>query len=181
MNGFLTTDRLMLRPWRPEDRVPFAALNADPKVCEFLSDPLTPSQSDAYYDRIQDHWRKHGFGRWAVEIANEVPFIGFVGFAYPNFEADFRDVPEIGWRLAAPYWANGYAAEGARAVLSHGFDVLGFDEVVSFTVVAHKRSRAVMERIGMTHNPKDDFSHPFFSRRHPLCRHVLYRKRRDDD
>jgi RimJ/RimL family protein N-acetyltransferase len=82
---------------------------------------------------------------------------------------------EIGWRLAADQWRRGLACEGARAVLRQGFETLGLDSVVSFTVPANLRSRRVMEKIGMTHDPADDFDHPKLLEGHTLRRHVLYR------
>lgn len=84
---------------------------------------------------------------------------------------------EIGWRLAADHWNQGYASEGARAVLDFGFTCLGLDEIVSFTVPLNLRSRRVMEKIGMTRSPAEDFDHPLAPEGHPLRRHVLYRIR----
>jgi ribosomal-protein-alanine N-acetyltransferase len=82
---------------------------------------------------------------------------------------------EIGWRLAAEYWGRGYATEGARAVLTFGFQTLALGEIVSFTVPGNVRSRQVMERIGMVHDSADDFDHPALPEEHRLRRHVLYR------
>ncbi len=58
----LHTERLFLRPWRPEDRAPFAALNADPVVMEWFPAPLNPTELDALVDRIEEHFRVHGWG-----------------------------------------------------------------------------------------------------------------------
>jgi len=129
-------------------------------------------------DRIETRFEEHGFGLWAVELADGKPFIGFVGLAVPAFEAHFTPAVEVGWRLAAEHWSRGYATEAARAALDYGFTTAGLDEIVSFTVPANSRSRAVMERLGMTHDPADDFDHPRIEPGHPLRRHVLYRKRR---
>jgi RimJ/RimL family protein N-acetyltransferase len=85
---------------------------------------------------------------------------------------------EIAWRLAAAYWNRGYATEGARSALTFGFDELGLDEILSFTVPSNLPSRRVMEKIGMTRNPADDFDHPELPEGHALRRHVLYRSHR---
>lgn len=174
----LHTDRLLLRRWRDADREPFAALNADPRVMEHFPAVLSRKESDARIERITAHFVEHGFGVWAVEIPNVAPFIGFIGLSIPGFEAHFTPCVEIGWRLAANYWGHGYATEGARAALAFGFEKLGPAEIVSFTVPANLRSRRVMERLGMTHDPSEDFDHPLLPAGHPLCRHVLYRLRR---
>jgi RimJ/RimL family protein N-acetyltransferase len=136
---------------------------------------LTREESDALATRMEDHFEEHGFGRWAVEIVGVVPFAGFIGLSKPQFEAPFTPCVEIGWRLAANCWGHGYATEGARTVLAFGFEVLKLKEIVSFTVPANLRSRRIMEKIGMTYDPKDDFEHPLLPAGHRLRPHVLYR------
>jgi RimJ/RimL family protein N-acetyltransferase len=171
----IQTERLRLRRWLPADREPFAALNADPRVVEYLPAALSREESDARAARIEAHFDRHGFGLWAVEILQVAPFAGFVGLGIASFEAPFTPCVEISWRLAASYWGHGYATEGARAVLAFGFEALQLEEIVSFTVPNNLRSRRVMERIGMIHNPADDFEHPGLPAGHWLRRHVLYR------
>ncbi len=171
----IVTERLRLRRWLPEDRGPFATMNADPRVHEFLPGPLTREQSDVIVDRIESHFEQRGFGLWAVEVPDVTRFAGFVGLAVPRFEASFMPCVEIGWRLAFEQWGHGYATEGARAALAFGFDQLQLDEIVSFTVPANLRSRRVMERIGMSHDPNGDFDHPLLPEGDHLRRHVLYR------
>jgi len=174
----LKTDRLLLRPWRNADLAPFAAMNADARVMEFFPGTLTAQESNALADRIGRHFVEHGFGLWAVEVAGTAPFIGFVGLAVPKFEAHFTPCVEIGWRLAADHWGQGFAPEGASAALEFAFESLSLDEVVSLTAVINLRSRRVMEKIGMTTDPGEDFDHPKVASGHRLCRHVLYRKQR---
>jgi RimJ/RimL family protein N-acetyltransferase len=175
----LRTDRLLLRTWRVTDRAPFAEMNAHPEVMEHFPETLSRRESDALADRIEEHFTAHGFGLWALEVPGETPFAGYVGLSVPHFEAPFTPCVEIGWRLARPFWGRGYATEGARAALAYGFDELRLDEVVSFTVPANVRSRRIMEKLGMTHDPGDDFDHPLLPAGHPLRPHVLYRKRRE--
>jgi RimJ/RimL family protein N-acetyltransferase len=147
-------------------------------VMEFFPEPLTAEASDALIERIEAHFSPHGFGLSAVELLETNSFIGYVGLAVPNFDAHFMPAVEIGWRLAYEHWGKGLATEGARAVLNYGFERLGLGQVVSFTVPANLRSRRVMEKLGMTHDPRDDFDHPRFPEGHSLRRHVLYRLRR---
>jgi RimJ/RimL family protein N-acetyltransferase len=175
----IETDRLLLRTWQPEDREPFARLNADPEVMEHMITPLTREQSDNFVDRIEEHFAEHGFGVWAVEVPGVSPFVGFVGLMVPAFDAHFTPAVEIGWRLARDAWGQGYASEGARAALHEAFTTVGLDEVVSFTVPANLRSSRVMERIGMIRDPDEDFDHPRVPDGHPSKRHVLYRLQRD--
>ena len=150
-------------------------MNADPNVMEFFPAPLSSPQSDALVAKIERHFRKYGFGLYAVELKDDGGFVGFIGLSVPAFHAHFTPCVEIGWRLAAEVWGSGYATEGARKVLAFGFEQLGLAEIVSFTVPGNLRSRRVMGRIGMTRNPADDFDHPALPEGHPLRRHVLYR------
>jgi RimJ/RimL family protein N-acetyltransferase len=176
----LTTARLLLREWRAEDREPFAELNADQRVATFLSRTLDRAASDAFVDRIVAGWRSDGYGLWAVERRDDGAFLGFIGLAAPAFEAAFTPCVEVGWRLGPTAWGHGYATEGARAALRFGFEDLDLDEIVSFTVPGNLKSRAVMERLGMTRDPSEDFDNPTLPEGHPIRRHVLYRLRRDD-
>jgi len=168
----------VLRGWREEDRGPFAALNADPAVMEFMPRTLTRAESDGLVDRIVAHFGEHGFGLWALEAPGVAPFVGFTGLSVPRFEAPFTPCVEVGWRLAREHWGRGYAPEAARAALRHGFDRVDLEEIVSFTTVTNERSRRVMEKLGMTRDPSEDFDHPALPEGHPLRRHVLYRVRR---
>jgi RimJ/RimL family protein N-acetyltransferase len=171
----LVTDRLVLRRWQHSDLAPFATLNADPRVTQFLPGTLTRDASDRLAARIAAHFDAHGFGPWAVEIRDVEPFAGFIGLSIPDFEAPFTPCVEIGWRLAAGHWGHGYATEGARAALRFGFETLGLREIVAFTVPENARSRRVMEKLEMTRDVADDFDHPSLPDGHPLKRHVLYR------
>jgi RimJ/RimL family protein N-acetyltransferase len=175
----LVKPRLRLREWRDSDLAPFAALNADPEVMRYFPEPLDRAASDAMVGRIRDHFDRHGFGPWALEIPGVADCAGFVGLMVPAFEAHFTPCVEIGWRLTRAAWGRGYATEAARAVLDYAFTVLKADEVVAMTVPANRPSRAVMDRLGMTHDPADDFDHPRVPEGHALRRHVLYRKRRE--
>jgi RimJ/RimL family protein N-acetyltransferase len=173
----LRTERLLLRGWTDADRDPFAALNADPVVGEMLAGTLTREQSDAFVDRIVERWRSEGYSLWAVERLEDGAFLGTVGLSIPSFAPE-RTV-EVGWRLAYHAWGRGYATEAARAVVACAFDQLELDEIVALTTSANVRSRRVMERLGMTHDPADDFEHPLVPPGHPIRPHVLYRLRRD--
>lgn len=150
-------------------------MNSDARVMEFMPALLSASESDLMVDRIESHFREHGFGLYALELRKERAFIGFAGLSIPAFQAHFTPCVEIGWRLSAEYWGRGLGTEAAHAAVRHAFESLALDSLVSFTVPDNIRSRRVMEKIGMTHNPGDDFDHPNLPEGHPLRRHMLYR------
>jgi RimJ/RimL family protein N-acetyltransferase len=153
----------------------FAAMSAVPRVMEFFPKVLDRTESDAMTTRVTTHFERRGFGLWAIEVVGAVDFIGFTGLCVTGFDTHFTPCVEIGWRIAYEHWRRGYATEAARAALKFGFQHLRLDEIVSFTVPANLRSRRVMERLGMTHSPADDFDHPNLPEGHHLRRHVLYR------
>jgi len=170
----LVTGRLLLRQWRDSDFAAFAALNGDPEVMRHFPSTMPVRDSDAMAAFIRTRIAEQGWGLWAVEVAGGEPFIGFVGLSRPRFEARFTPAVEVGWRLARASWGCGYATEAAEAALAYGFERLELDEIVSFTTTGNERSMRVMERLGMSHDPADDFDHPALADG-PLRRHVLYR------
>ncbi len=167
----MKTKRLLLRSWKPSDLEPFATLNADARVMEFFPKTLIREESDELAQKIQEEIDQKGYGLWAVEIPGICPFIGFVGL----HAIDFIPGIEIGWRLAYGYWGQGYAFEAASAVRDHAFNTLHLPELLSFTYEGNIRSRRLMEKLGMTRNPKDDFLNPKLPDGHSLSPHVLYR------
>jgi RimJ/RimL family protein N-acetyltransferase len=171
----LRTERLLLRPWRTEDREPFAALNADRAVMEYFPTMLTRAESDARAERFDSDIQRLGYGFWAVEIPGETAFIGFVGLMATDDGMPFSPAIEIGWRLAREHWGHGFASEGAMATLAFGFEQLGLEQIVALTAAGNLRSRRVMERLGMQRDPAEDFIHPGVPADHPIAAHVLYR------
>jgi RimJ/RimL family protein N-acetyltransferase len=171
----IETERLVLRHWRDEDRAPFAAMNADPAVMEYLGPTIDRASSDAAIDRmIALAEAGEPFFR-AVERKSDRAFIGFIGVKPINFDAPFGRGHEIGWRLGTEYWGAGYAAEGARAALLHSFETYKLSTIFSFTAVSNSRSEAVMKRIGMSRVEGGDFDHPGLPATYSLRRHILFR------
>jgi RimJ/RimL family protein N-acetyltransferase len=173
----LRTERLLLRRWREADRAPFAALNASTQVMEHFPAVLTREESDALVDRLDQGLDERGWGLWALESRASGAFLGFTGLQPWDASSGLPCAPaiEVGWRLAREAWGQGYATEAARAAVAYGFTTLDLEEIVSMTAETNQRSRRVMERLGMTHDPEDDFDHPRVPRGHRLERHVLYR------
>jgi len=170
----LETERLILRRWRESDKSPFARLNADPRVMEFMPKILSVDESNRLIDRIE-HFEERGFGLCAVELRRDHSFIGVVGLSTPSFKTAFTPCIEIGWRLSADHWGHGLATEGAQSIVRYALEAKSIQQLVSFTVPNNLRSRGVMQKLGMTWTPKEDFDHPNLPDGHPLRRHVLYR------
>jgi RimJ/RimL family protein N-acetyltransferase len=180
-----TTDRLILRTWKPSDIPLMATISSDPLVMEHFPATQDIAATQALVDHINQHYEKFGYALYAVEIKDTREFIGFVGlnhppFEIPNFKPKGLPIVEIGWRLSSNHWGQGYATEAAKAVLDYAFTELNLCEIISFTVPANTKSRHVMEKIGLHHSEADDFDHPKLEENSPLKRHVLYRLMRDN-
>lgn len=171
----MRTERLVMRRWQTSDLEPFAALNADPQVMAHFPAVLDRRASDAFAARIEAGFEADGFGLWALERIDTGEFIGFTGLSVARFQAHFTPAVEVGWRLSRQAWGQGLATEAGRQALRVGFEQFGVPEVVSFTATGNAASRAVMRRLGMRHDPAEDFEHPALPPGHPLRGHVLYR------
>ena len=124
--------------------------------------------------------RRRRMGSLGARGARCLPVLRVRRVEQVPFETAFTPAVEIGWRLDRPWWGHGYASEAARACLEYGFGPLGLTDIVSFTTTKNTRSRAVMERLGMTSDPAEDFDHPAVPEASPVRRHVLYRLNRGD-
>lgn len=164
--------RLGFRFWKPEDREPFSVMNANKLVMKYFPNTLNRNESDAFVERISNHFKNFGYGLWAVEIKSTNDFIGFIGFYTATFKSEFTPCIEIGWRLDQKFWNNGYATEGAKRCLEYGFKTLGFCRVYSFTSQINSQSINVMNKIGLSESRR--FQHPNIDSNDPLCPHVLY-------
>ena len=175
----IRTERLVMRGWRESDLAPWAAMNADPEVRQYVGPLLTFEQAAAWALNFQDDLDRYGFGFWALEVRASGEFIGFTGLGTVGGEMPVTGI-EIGWRLARPAWGHGYATEAAMAAMDYGFGVMGLPEIVAVAMARNLRSQAVMRRIGMTRDPAEDFDDPDVDEV-PLRRHVVYRKRRNPE
>jgi RimJ/RimL family protein N-acetyltransferase len=183
----LETERLRLRGWLERDREPFAVINADPEVMKYMPAPLDRAGSDEMIERFTGHFAEFGFGIWAVEERASEQLLGFVGLARLRFDSalstagpplDLTSCVEGAWRLAAGHHNRGYATEAARAALEFGFERVGLAEIIAFTSTDNRPSLRVMAKLGMTHDPDEDFVHPRMPADHPLQPMLLHRRAR---
>lgn len=171
----IETERLILRPWKEEDKEPFARMNADPVIMEFMPRILPPEDSDKLLERFEKHIKKNGYGLYAVEEKKSGDFIGFAGLNTVSFKAPFTPATEIAWRLDYPAWGKGYATEAAETLIEYAFKDLKLPEIVGFCVHDNQAAIHVMKKLGMARDEKGDFDFPSLRKDHPLGRFVLYR------
>lgn len=169
---------ISLRQWRDSDLAPFTAMSADPEVMQCFLRPLTADESHEFLIRQRDLIDQRGWGLWVVDVDGD--FAGFTGLAEPKFTAHFTPCVEIGWRLRRQYWGRSIAYTAAQQAMDYAFHTLHLPELVSFTTTINTRSWKLMQRLGFTTDPSEDFMHPLVEADHPLCPHVLYRRPRPD-
>lgn len=171
----MRTERLLLRRWQDADIEPFAAMNADPAVMEYFPALLSRAESSALIERSERWFEDRGYGLWAIELTADGTFAGFTGLAPVDDMLPFAPAVELGWRLAHAHWGQGIATEAASAAARFAFEVLELPSVVALTAATNVRSRRVMERLGMSRDPAEDFIHAKLPPGHALAPHVLYR------
>lgn len=142
----LTTERLLLRRFLPEDFETYAVMMADPIVTRFLGDGRPLSRADAWRQMAMfaGHWALRGYGLWAVEERATGQFIGRIGCLEPEGFPAF----EVGYTLAPSAWGKGYAREGAAASLRFARETLGRREITSIIRPANLASIRVAESLG---------------------------------
>jgi RimJ/RimL family protein N-acetyltransferase len=173
----LETNRLTLRQWQFADFAPCAEMESDPEVMAMLGGVRTAERSATLIHAAATQLAVTGVGRWAVEERSTGEFIGQVGLGATPDSLPFPKSLELVWRLRKQSQGRGYATEAARAVVAYSFEVLEVSETIAFTAAINEPSRAVMRRLGMTHDPSASFEHPALAPGDPLRPHVLYRIR----
>jgi RimJ/RimL family protein N-acetyltransferase len=170
----IETKRLILRPWRADDRDAFARIVADPEVAGWVGGDRV--QGPDYFDAMLAFRDGHGNGSQAITRKPDSAVIGRVGLRRMPLEWNhpMGGEIEVGWLLARDAWGHGYASEAGAAVLAWGFETLSVREIFSWTAEANRRSQAVMQRIGMVRDPSRDFDQPDVPEDDPLRRHVVY-------
>lgn len=146
--GEVRTERLLLRQWREEDVEVLAEIYAQPEYLEFMRPPAAAAE----IARFRDQWREVGFSHWAVEELATGLLIGRIGLMR-HFDWPLADAPvEVGWTLHRDWWGRGLATEGGRAALESWREHLLEDgQLLSITLPENRRSRGVMERLGLTY------------------------------
>jgi RimJ/RimL family protein N-acetyltransferase len=145
----LRTERLLLRQWRDDDAEALAAIYAQPEFQEH-NPALDPAQTRDQILRFTLGWRHDGFSLWAAEDLAGGSFVGRVGLIRHHDWPEADDPVEVGWVLHRDWWGRGLATEGGRAAVSCWREHLDDAQLISITTAANRRSRAVMERLGLT-------------------------------
>jgi RimJ/RimL family protein N-acetyltransferase len=151
MQVFLATDRLVLRRFTDADVDYLFDLDSDPDVMRFLTGgkptPRDVIRNETLPRLVQDYDRLPGCGRWAAIEKSTGEFLGWFALRPPD--GGMVEEVELGYRLRACAWGNGYATEGSRALIRKGFTELGVQRVYAETMAVNIASRRVLEKAGL--------------------------------
>jgi RimJ/RimL family protein N-acetyltransferase len=147
MMNEIETARLYLRQFNTGDLDALYPIFNNPEVVKYMKAvlPVSREETERALLSIIEHWKRHGFGRWAVTDKKTRELIGYGGLR------SLDGIPELVYLLDKPYWGRGLATELARDCLKWGFDDRHFARIVAITRPEHTASRRVMEKVGMTY------------------------------
>lgn len=142
-----------MRGHRPADLDECAAMWSDPAVTRYIGGkPSTRQQTWSRLVNYAGHWALMGFGYWVLEDKTTGAFVGELGFA--DFKREIapsmRDVPELGFALAAQAHGKGFASEAVRAALAWGDAHLPAERTVCLINEDNAASIRVVQKAGYT-------------------------------
>jgi RimJ/RimL family protein N-acetyltransferase len=145
---WLETLRLEMRAFVPEDFDEMLRLDSDPRVMKYIADGK-PAGRDAVAMRLKRFIRYPSLypdlGVWRAARRDTGAYIGWFCFNYAGKSADI----EVGYRLLPKAWGQGFATEGATALVDYGFDDLDLDRIIGVTHPGNKASQRVLMKAGL--------------------------------
>ena len=148
----LETDRLIIRPWQPEDRAAFTALTYDPEVMRYVHGglPYSEAEVDEWFSRQARQLREHDVCMGALIEKASGRLVGLAGTQPLGTIGEL----EIGWWLAREVWGRGYATEAGGAALRHVLETLGRPRAVAIIDPPNEPSKRVVGRLGMKYEAR---------------------------
>jgi RimJ/RimL family protein N-acetyltransferase len=143
----VSTERLILTPIGPEHTDELVELHADPNVARWNAGTWSPDDARRFATEMQRRWTQDRVGKWVAHRRSDGVLVGRGGLSLAVVDGVRR--LELGWALRDEMRGQGFATEIGAAGLRFGFETLGHDEIVAFTEVHNRASRAAMERLDM--------------------------------
>ena len=147
----LTTDRLDLAPWGPEDAGPALAIFGRDEVTRWLTPAMAPVPDEGEMARTIVRWAKEDVeqdfpvGHWAVRRREDGELVG--SMTVRRLPPQHEDL-ELAWQFSPEYWGNGYATEAAREVALWAFKNSAH-ELFAVMRPANERAEKLARRLGM--------------------------------
>ena len=142
----LETNRLLLRPFKPDDLEDLLALNSDEETMRYITEPLDREQVAQVIDWFISEWSRLGYGWFAVLKKDSGDFVGQCGLQCLEGRPESADV-ELAFVISKAYWGLGYATEAAQAVATFAMEEAGLKRIVAVTMAANVQSQRVLEKL----------------------------------
>lgn len=154
----IETERLLLRCWQPGDAELFNRHCNTKAVMRWLGGVQSRRELLDDVEYFAHCQQRFGHTFWVMERRSDGAFLGFCGFVIvEDGDSSVEGELEIGWRIRADEWRNGYSEEAARACLDWAFSIVKPQRIVSRTAQSNVPSRRLMEKLGMRHCPELDY------------------------
>ena len=139
------SERLYVQPYTKEDADLFFALNGDAEIMQYIREPKTKEQSDAFLEENLKFYTDHpGLGRFAVFAKHDGSFAG----SFSLLSIDNSDNIHLGYALLKPFHGKGLATELVQASFDYVFRTIPNDKVQALTVAENIGSQKVLLKCG---------------------------------
>lgn len=145
----IETERLVIRPWQPDDRPAFTAVMSNAEVTQYIhgGKPYTEAEVDQWFERQARQIAEHGMCMGALVEKSTNLLAGISGVQPLGTTTDI----EIGWILAREAWGRNFATEAGAACMRYVLETLNRPRVVAIIDPANAPSKRVAARLGMTY------------------------------
>jgi len=144
----ITTPRALLRGFNESDLETLHGILSVRAVLQYFPSDDTPSidQVRKLIERHHSHWMEHGYGWWALALAQGQKLIGWCGL---NILSETNEV-ELKYLLSKDHWGKGLATEAAGVSLRYGFKQAELEQIIGLVHPENIASQRVLEKVGMT-------------------------------
>lgn len=158
--NIIETVRLILRPVSMDDFMHLNQMYTNPKVMKYIYNGSTFSEADAY-KRVKgfvDHWEKHGFGMWILQVKSSNQIAGYAGLRYfEDNRPEFNGKIELGYIIDEPYWGSGYASEAVTACVRAGLNQYHLKRILATILPENIASQKIALKAGLKHTFDAEF------------------------
>lgn len=145
----LTTERLVLRPFRMDDAADVQRLAGDYAVAATtlrIPHPYEDGMAEQWLATLGPAFEKGEQIALAITSREDGALLGAIGLTLDAVNQS----AELGYWIGKPYWGRGYATEAARALVRFGFEKLGLNRIYAHHFAHNPASGRVLQKAGLS-------------------------------